>query len=90
MAFARSAGPDRVTIAAGRFFTKLEKTADSFPAGTAWSDTKVLLPPDFAPRRYVDLFTGCAIDARVEEGTARISMDEAFARMPISMLVPLD
>jgi len=27
---------------------------------------------------------------RVEEGTARLSMDEAFARTPISMLVPSD
>jgi (1->4)-alpha-D-glucan 1-alpha-D-glucosylmutase len=90
IAFARSAGRTRVIVAAGRFFTKLEKTADSFPAGAAWSDTKVILPPDFASCRYVDLFTGCAIDVRAEEGAAQLSMDEAFARMPISMLVPSD
>jgi hypothetical protein len=51
------------------------------------------LPPDFAPRRYVDLFTGCEIEARAQEGTAQLSqlsMDEVFARMPISMLVRSD
>jgi len=94
IAFARGAGRERVIIAAGRFFTKLERTAaDSFPAGAAWSDTRVILPPDFAPRRYVDLFTGCEIEARAQEGTAQLSqlsMDEVFARMPISMLVPSD
>jgi maltooligosyltrehalose synthase len=94
IAFARRAGRDRVIIAAGRFFTKLERTAaDSFPTGAAWSDTRVILPPDFAPRRYVDLFTGCEIEARAQEGTAQLSqlsMDEVFARMPISMLVRSD
>jgi (1->4)-alpha-D-glucan 1-alpha-D-glucosylmutase len=90
IAFARRAGRDSVIIAAGRFFTELGTTAGSFPAGAVWSGTDVILPPDLAARRYVDLFTGCTIDVRVEEGTARLSMDEAFARTPISMLVPSD
>jgi (1->4)-alpha-D-glucan 1-alpha-D-glucosylmutase len=90
IAFARRAGDERVIIAAGRFFTGLENAADSFPAGGAWSDTKIILPPDFATRRYIDLFTGLAIDTRIEEGMVQLSMEEAFARMPISMLVPSD
>ena len=73
------------------FHHALGIAADSFPAGAVWSDTRVILPPDLAPRRYVDLFTGCGIDVRAEEGTPQLlSMDEAFARMPISMLVPSD
>jgi (1->4)-alpha-D-glucan 1-alpha-D-glucosylmutase len=88
--FARRAGRVSVIIAAGRFFTRLDTAAGSFPAGAVWSGTEVALPPDLASRRYVDLFTGCAIDVRADEGTARLSMDEAFARMPISMLVSSD
>ncbi|MGZ6212528.1 MAG: hypothetical protein ACXWNU_08920, partial [Candidatus Binataceae bacterium] len=63
-------------------------TANSFPAAAAWSDTKLILPSDLAARRYVDLFTGRAIDARQEAHTLLLSMGEAFAHMPIAMLVP--
>ena len=70
VAFVRRAERESVIIAAGRFFTSLLNHADSFPAGAAWSDTRVLLPADLAARRYVDLFTDCAIDARAEKGTA--------------------
>ena len=88
IAFVRRAGRESAIVAAGRFFTMLEIAPDSFPAGAVWSDTKVMLPPDLAPRRYVDLFTGSAVDLRADKGTAVLSMGEAFARMPISMLVP--
>jgi (1->4)-alpha-D-glucan 1-alpha-D-glucosylmutase len=90
IAFGRRAERESVIIAAGRFFTALGITANSFPASAVWSDTGIILPPDLAARRYVDLFTGCGIDVHPEEGMPRLPMDEAFARMPIAMLVPSD
>ncbi|MGH7915092.1 MAG: malto-oligosyltrehalose synthase [Candidatus Binataceae bacterium] len=90
VAFARRAGRESVIIAAGRFFMKLGITPNSFPTSSAWSDTKLALPPDLAAERYVDLFTGCAIAMHPEKGTPRLPMDETFARMPIAMLVPSD
>ena len=88
IAFARHTAGESVIIAAGRFFTSLGITANSFPAAAAWSDTKLILSSDLAARRYVDLFTGRAIDARQEAHTLLLSMGEAFAHMPIAMLVP--
>jgi maltooligosyltrehalose synthase len=64
--------------------------AGSFPAGNVWSDMALTLPHDFTSKRYVDLLTGCAIDANLHEGAQRLPMDEVFARMPIAMLMPSD
>jgi len=90
IAFARRTANESVTIIAGRFFTKLESGARTLPAGAVWSGTGLLLPAELAPRRYLDLFTGRTIDIHEKDGETRLPLDEAFAFMPISMLVPSD
>jgi (1->4)-alpha-D-glucan 1-alpha-D-glucosylmutase len=90
IAFTRRAANESAIIAAGRFFIKLESGAHALPAGAAWFDTRLLLAAELAPRRYLDLFTGRAIDVHEKDGATWLSLDEAFALMPISMLVPSD
>jgi len=90
IAFARRTANERVIIIAGRFFTKLEGGARTLPAGTAWSGTELPLPAELASRCYLDLFTGCVIDSHERNGEALLMLDEAFAFMPISVLVPSD
>jgi len=88
IAFARRAADEGAIVAAGRFFTRLGGGARTLPAGAVWSDTGLSLPADLASRRYLDLFTDRTIDVHEKDGVTWLSMGEAFALMPISMLVP--
>lgn len=93
VAFARCDDHRHVIIAAGRFFMGLGIDRNSFPAGGLWSDTTLALPQNLATdctpaTRYVDLFTGCAIDSHPDSAARRLALAEVFAQMPIAMLVP--
>ena len=88
ISFARGNETRHVIIAAGRFFMSLGVTANALPDSAAWADTTLVLPPDSAPERYLDLLTGCKLDSRPGNGARRLALDEVFARMPIAMLVP--
>jgi (1->4)-alpha-D-glucan 1-alpha-D-glucosylmutase len=90
IAFARRTANESVIVIGARFFTKLQGGARTLAAGAIWSGTGVSLAAGLAPRRYLDLFTGRIIDVHEQDSKALLPLDEAFALMPISMLVPSD
>ena len=87
IAFARRSQKRTVIVASGRFFFGLQDRLGSFPSATAWSGTWLELPEDTDSPRYQDLFSGRTIEVHRERDSARVSMNEAFALMPVAMLI---
>jgi len=88
ISFARRYCSQQVVVVAGRFFLSLGMPGRSFPDGRKWADTTIALPPEFAAKRYVDILTGCTIEAHRQSSERQLELTEVFARMPGAMLVP--
>ena len=73
---------------AGRFYMSLGVTGTAFPEASAWTDTIVALPPERAPKRYMDIFTGRTIESHRGSAVCQLALTEVFALMPVAMLVP--
>jgi (1->4)-alpha-D-glucan 1-alpha-D-glucosylmutase len=60
----------------------------AWPVGGAWGPSRVLLPETFTAPRVRDLFTG-AVHPVVETDSERfLFLSQAFAALPVSVLVP--
>jgi maltooligosyltrehalose synthase len=59
-----------------------------WPTGGTWGPSRVLLPESFAASRVRDIFTG-AVHPVVETDAERfLFLSQAFAALPVSVLVP--
>ncbi len=82
VAFARR-GAKRVALTvAGRFFTELQAEAGQVPPGSAWKDTTVEIPAEWAPAELEDVLTG----RKVRCGES-VRVAELFEAMPFAVLV---
>lgn len=90
IAFARSFRGTAVLVLAGRFFTQLEPDA-RVPAGAEiWGDTGVVLRKQLPSGPYRDVFTGKAVSPARRDGDLVLPISEAFAHLPIAMLVNVE
>ena len=88
VSFMRHHGSQEVVVVAGRFYMSLGVTGTAFPEASAWTDTIVALPPERAPKRYMDIFTGRTIESHRGSAVCQLALTEVFALMPVAMLVP--
>ena len=57
------------------------------PLGQVWGDTAIVSPEPNIPRRWRDLLTDRVIELRETEAGTTLSMAEAFAVLPVAVLV---
>jgi (1->4)-alpha-D-glucan 1-alpha-D-glucosylmutase len=82
-AFARRHEGRCALVAVPRLVTRLVPTADGLPLGAdVWGDTRLVLPPEVAGRRWTNVFTGRTIAGRGAPAAAEI-----FADFPVALLV---
>jgi (1->4)-alpha-D-glucan 1-alpha-D-glucosylmutase len=88
IAFARSFRGTTVLVLAGRFFAQLEAQA---PVGAeTWGDAEVALRKRLSAGPYRDVFTGKIISPVQRDGEVVLPVSEAFAHLPIAMLVNVE
>jgi (1->4)-alpha-D-glucan 1-alpha-D-glucosylmutase len=82
-AFTRSAGSQTVLVVVPRLIVRLAGGAERCPVGPeVWGNTRLLLPPRLAGRRYVNLFTGEVLTA----DAADILLATVLERFPVGLL----
>jgi (1->4)-alpha-D-glucan 1-alpha-D-glucosylmutase len=81
IAFARSHEGSAVVAVTGRHFARLAGAAD--PLGAVWEDTKVVLPPALAGRRWRDALT----DRTLGADSGALPLGEVLAALPVALLV---
>ncbi len=87
VAFARSFRETTVVVLAGRFFAQLEGQT-RLPLGLeAWGNAEVGLRKQLPAGPYRDVFTGGTITPVRRNGNVVLSISEAFAHLPIALLV---
>jgi (1->4)-alpha-D-glucan 1-alpha-D-glucosylmutase len=79
LAFARAHEGRAAVAVAGRHFLKFDPTT---PLGPRWEDTKVLLPPALAGRRWWDALSGRVIGA----DAGALPLAEVLAHLPVALL----
>jgi len=87
VAFARSFRGATVLVLAGRFFAQLESDVRPPIGAETWEDTEVVLRKQIPAVPYRDVFTGKTIASVSRDGDFALSLAEAFAHLPIAMLV---
>ncbi len=89
VAFARSFRGATVLVLAGRFFAQLAADVRLPVGAETWGDTEVVLRKQIPAVSYRDVFTGKIVASVPPGGDFAISVAEAFAHLPIAMLVSL-
>jgi len=84
VAFAR----DEIVVAVPRLARHLLERADG-PPRVVFGDERIRLAPN-AVTRYVDRFTGAAVEAHSSAGTISLRARDVFAAFPAAVLVPAD
>ncbi len=90
IAFARSFRGATVLVLAGRFFAQLETSTRPPVGADTWGDAEVVLRKQLPSGPYRDVFTGKTIAPVKRDGDVYVPMAEAFAHLPIAMLVNVD
>ena len=89
-AFARSTGDDAAFIVAPRLVVGLTGGAAEPPLGAdIWGDTWLALPPEYADRRFRNVFTGEELSATNHDGAPGLLLAALCAHFPIALLEPL-
>ncbi|MGE3160647.1 MAG: malto-oligosyltrehalose synthase [Burkholderiales bacterium] len=81
VAFARTHASGTLVVVAGRLYLKMLGTPGALPAGDAWGDTAVMLPPGVAALENV--LTG----ERVVDERGALPLAQACARFPVAALL---
>jgi (1->4)-alpha-D-glucan 1-alpha-D-glucosylmutase len=87
IAFARSFRGTTILVLAGRFFAQLEAHARVPVGPEAWGDAEVVLRKRLPAGAYRDVFSGKIISPVQQNGDLVIPVSQAFAHLPIAMLV---
>jgi (1->4)-alpha-D-glucan 1-alpha-D-glucosylmutase len=87
IAFARSFRGTTVVVLAGRFFAQLDAYTRVPVGPETWGDLDVILRKRLSAGPYRDLFTGKSISPVQRDGDLVLPASEAFAHLPIAMLV---
>lgn len=90
VAFARSLRGTTILVLAGRFFAQLEGQTRTPVGSETWGDAEVVLRKRLSTGPYRDVFTGKAISPVRRDGDFVLPISEAFAHLPIAMLVNVD
>jgi (1->4)-alpha-D-glucan 1-alpha-D-glucosylmutase len=86
-AFARSAGCEVVLVTIPRLVAQLTGGVERLPLGSEiWGQTRLLLPPRLASRRYRNLFTGEMLAPASPEGALDLSLGGLLGRFPVALL----
>jgi (1->4)-alpha-D-glucan 1-alpha-D-glucosylmutase len=71
-----------------RFTTRLARAPGALPIGPdAWGETFVPLPAALQGRRFVDRFTGRALEPETREGRTGLPAANLFATFPVALLL---
>ncbi len=90
VAFARSFRGTTVLVLAGRFFAQIEAQA-RLPVGVeTWGDAEVVLRKQLPTGPYRDVFSGKTVTPLQRDGDHVLPVSQAFAHLPIAMLVNVD
>jgi (1->4)-alpha-D-glucan 1-alpha-D-glucosylmutase len=90
IAFARSFRGATVVVLAGRFFAQLEADVRLPVGAETWGDTEVVLRKQLPAGQYRDVFTGKTVSSVQRDGDFALSVANAFAHLPIAMLVNVE
>jgi (1->4)-alpha-D-glucan 1-alpha-D-glucosylmutase len=86
-AFARSAGDQIILSIVPRLVARLGDGAERPPLGPGvWGNTRLLLPPQFLGRRFMNLFTGEELAPDGHEGTSGFFLGAILGRFPVALL----
>ena len=90
VAFARSFRETTMIVLAGRFFAQLDAQS-RLPVGVeTWGNTEIVLRKQLPAGPYRDIFTGKTITPVQRNGATVLPVAEAFAHLPIALLVNTD
>jgi (1->4)-alpha-D-glucan 1-alpha-D-glucosylmutase len=90
IAFARSFRGTTILVLAGRFFAQLEAPVRVPIGSESWGDAEVVLRKRLPAGAYRDVFSGKIISPVQQNGDLVIPVSQAFAHLPIAMLVNVD
>jgi (1->4)-alpha-D-glucan 1-alpha-D-glucosylmutase len=86
-AFARVAGDQVILSIVPRLVVRLGDGAERPPLGPGvWGTTRLLWPPQFRGRRFVNLFTGEELAAVSHEGASGPLLGAILGRFPVALL----
>jgi (1->4)-alpha-D-glucan 1-alpha-D-glucosylmutase len=86
-AFARAAGDEVILSIVPRLVVRLGDGAARPPLGPEiWGNTRLLLPPPFLGRRYVNLFTGEELAPDSYQGASGPLLGTILGRFPVALL----
>jgi (1->4)-alpha-D-glucan 1-alpha-D-glucosylmutase len=86
-AFARVAGDQVILSIVPRLVVRLGDGAERPPLGPeVWGDTRLLLPPPFLGRRFLNLFTGEELAPDRHEGAPGPLLGAILGRFPVALL----
>jgi (1->4)-alpha-D-glucan 1-alpha-D-glucosylmutase len=81
-------GKSVIAIAPRCVASLMGETAETAPVGTeVWSDTRIILPETSHTKHWRDLLTGRPVSEERADGRIRLSVANAFAVLPIALLV---
>ena len=81
---------DTVLVLAGRFFAQLDAQTRTPVGAETWGDAEVVLRKRLPTGAYRDVFTGKTISPVQRDGDFVLPISEAFAHLPIAMLVNVE
>jgi (1->4)-alpha-D-glucan 1-alpha-D-glucosylmutase len=86
-AFARSAGDQVILTIVPRLVVRLGDGTERPPLGPGvWGNTRLLLPPPFLGRRYLNLFTGEELAPDNHKGATGSLLSAILGRFPVALL----
>jgi (1->4)-alpha-D-glucan 1-alpha-D-glucosylmutase len=86
-AFARLAGDGAALVVVPRLVARLTGGAERPPLGPeVWGETRLLLPPRLAGRRYRNVFTAEVLAPSSQEGIPDPHLGTVLARFPVALL----
>ena len=86
--FARALDGRASLTVVGRLFASLV-AGGAPPAGEAWADTRLLLPPTVPHRRFRDVLTGGVVEADETAATHGLRLSDVLASLPVALLEPM-
>jgi (1->4)-alpha-D-glucan 1-alpha-D-glucosylmutase len=86
-AFARSAGDEVILVVVPRLVVRLTGGVERAPLGPeVWGQTRLLLPPPLAGRRYLNIFTQAVLMPDRHTGTSDPLLGTLLGHFPIALL----
>ena len=89
IAFTRFTRQESVIVAAGRFFTGLDRR-ERLPLGKrAWGDTAIITPEDVGYPHYRNVLTNEVLTMNGLNENGELPLGEVFSHLPVALLQPI-